>query len=274
MTAIQPVNIFRAYKILISLPSGVSREEAIELLINIFGFSKVTAKIYLRALKKWGFISGEDEISVEKPPLDDYIRRIRGLLIEELGEEFFTAFKQAINILFNTSMDNLICILRERGFNISTWKFKTVIRLLKQTNLLLQRQTYDLSDIGVSLADIIYGRLLACGRCKLSMLLDRLSSELGLNRCELKRVIAKLIEENKLLMDAPSALIKIWIQCIHKNYCDSLRAHLSEFDKQTLDELKVASIEHPDVVSFEDNRVIVKIFEGDFLVIPIRSRKS
>ncbi len=270
MTVIQPVNILKAYRILISLPSGMTREEILEFIVERFKLSKTTAKIYLRALKSWGFLKGEKEIYAEKTKLESFIHRLRELIFDELGDDFISALKSAINMLPSSSIEGIALILKTHGFDISLWKLKNIIRILKQTNLLSRKYLYEFLEMGASLSDIAYNMIVARGRYQLNKFLEIFTSNLSLDRCEAKKIVVQLVQHKRIMLSAPRTLVDLWIEAIQEGICDVLKIHKDRLEEDVgLDELRNLSAEHPDIVSIEGDFIIIRILEGDFLMVPV-----
>lgn len=268
MVAIQPVNVFRAYSILISLQGELSREEAVNIIVERFRLSEKTAKIYIRALKAWGFLWGEDILHPEKPSLDEFIARLQSLIVADLGPIYET-LKSVIESLPTGSVPSIAYILRSKGIDISVWKLRHVLRLLKQVCLLWRRYSYELLNFRASLSSIIYARIVSRGYYRLDKLLNEMSRELNIDRCEIKRILKQMILSKQILIDAPDTLIGIWIQSVQSGHCDRVTLPTRNYDAKSLVELKQLAKENPTVISFNDDAITIRVFEGNFLVIPL-----
>ncbi|MCR8433079.1 MAG: hypothetical protein NDP13_02405 [Crenarchaeota archaeon] len=269
MTTFQPVNIFRAYNILISLPGEISQEDAISIIVEKFKLSERTAKTYLRALKVWGFLWGEETLYVKKTSLEEFILQLQRLFLADLGA-FFEVLKTTIESLPASSVWSIVLTLRSKGFDVSAWKLKHIIRLLKQACLLWEKRFYEPLNLEVSLQNIIYARIISRGYYRLGKLLNELTRELNLSHCEIKKVLVQMILNQQILVNAPESLVRIWIKSLQSGYCDITELSLENANAEELNELKQLSTLYPDLISIRGDVLTVKIFDGNFIVVPYK----
>ena len=89
LTVFQPISPRRAFSILQALPSSCTYDEAIKLIAERFNVSINTAKVYLRALRAWGLISGKKELLIKKVSFAAFVDILRKKILHELPVAFF-----------------------------------------------------------------------------------------------------------------------------------------------------------------------------------------
>ena len=259
-----PISLLRAYKILQKLPNNIRKDDAIEVLSRN-GLSRKTALTYLRALKYWGLIKGENELEIKKVSLDKFLSIVRNKTLEEIDPRVIEAIKEVHDLPFSYSIKLIENKLREKGLEVSLWYIRNILRLLKSVNIIVSERKLRVVDMDTDIDSIILSNLYMSGGAYLHKIISKIATILGIERCEIKKKLANMIREGKLGIDCEEKLLELWIWALDRGHCDEIVMELDEAEKY-IDVLN----RYPELYEKVDGKIIIKkIMDGQIFIYPL-----
>ncbi len=265
MTKIYPISVTKAYKILQKLPPYIRREDALAMLMNE-GMSLLTAKLYMRALKSWGFIIGNDELKCKKVSLEEFLDVIRKEILDEIDPVIIETITETYNAPFSNSIKLIRYFLDKKGAKISLWKLRNIVRILRSLNVIIYEKKIRPTKLGVDVKSMIKSYLFSRGALSVGELVRQFSETLGIDMCAIKRVVIEMLREGEIVMEC-AQLADLWAKAIRDGYC-----HEAEYDVEELKEFKEVLEKYPILFEREAGKIRIKyIADGEFLIYPLRT---
>ena len=145
---------------------------------------------------------------------------VRRAIIEELGERTLEAIKRVYASVGTLSIRMLKRRLADMGILLSEWKLRTAIRLMAAANMIIRERKIRIVDAEPDLKSKILLEVYSRGGADIRGIVNSMSKRIGINPCEVKKALAKLLSEGKVVAEAPEGLIGLWVKLIEEDHCD------------------------------------------------------
>ena len=271
MTAIYPVSLKKAWETLNTLPLSGKKDEIYRLIKE--RTSEAMAPLYFRALKSWNFISGERELIIVKPKeYIEFAKIVAEKILNELGDDFLKTLEELSEKNFSLTPEILSEELKKRGVKISTYKIYLALRGLNSAGALRKEIKFYI-HVPKTIEDSIITMLRSFGKVNIQRFIERVSSRFFLSAESIRRVILKLIYEDRIRIINLSEVTKLWkniLVYLNLEPQIPIKVNIEKIKKIKPEYIKELAEKYNELIRIRNNHVIINgLWYSESLAITI-----
>jgi len=271
MTAIYPVSLKKAWETLNTLPLSGKKDEIYRLIKE--RTSEAMAPLYFRALKSWNFISGERELIIVKPKeYIEFAKIVAEKILNELGDDFLRTLEELSEKNFSLTPEIISEELKKRGVKISTYKIYLALRGLNSAGALRKEIKFYI-HVPKTIEDSIITMLRSFGKVNIQRFIERVSSRFFLSAESIRRVILKLIYEDRIRIINLSEVTKLWkniLVYLNLEPQIPIKVNIEKIKKIKPEYIKELAEKYNELIRIRNNHVIINgLWYSESLAITI-----